>query len=470
MDRRRRRMLSALGTVSVVTLAGCAGDDEGDGSYTPSVGRSDGESDEDRNTDSPTEDGDESDQQATQPFQQQAKLTAGDGDDEDNFGGAVAIAGDGGTALIGAESDEGPNGEGAGSAYIFTQSESSGEWQQETKLTANDGDDGDAFGEVVAMADDGSTAVIGARHDEDPNGEGAGAAYIFARSVSSWQQEAKLTADDGNRFDQFGHSVAIAGDGSTALIGARYKEDPNGGAAGATYVFSRRSGQWQQEAKLAADAGDTEDEFGYSVAIAGDGTIAIIGARNDEDPNGQGAGSAYVFSRAGSSWQQEAKLTADDGDEADDFGEGVAIAGDGETAIVGADSDEDPNGEESGSAYLFSRSSGSWQQEAKLAAVDGDEEDDFGEVIAMTNDGGTAIIGADSDEDPNGEDAGSAYVFSRAGSNWQQEAKLAADDGDDEDSFGGAVAITGDGSTAIIGADSDEDPNGEGAGSAYVFE
>jgi hypothetical protein len=142
----------------------------------------------------------------------------------------------------------------------------------------------------VGVADDGSIAVVGAIGDEDPNGgRRAGSAYVFSRSGGGWQQEAKLAADDGDSGDEFGVSVEVSGNGSTAVIGARSDEDPNGDEAGSAYVFSRSSGEWQQETKLAADDGDSGDEFGSSVGVSGDGSTAIIGAFGDE------AGSAYVF-------------------------------------------------------------------------------------------------------------------------------------------------------------------------------
>lgn len=108
-------------------------------------------------------------------------------------------------------------------------------------------------------------------------------------------------------------------------------------------------------------------------------------------------------------------------------------------------------------------------QQAKLAADDGDSEDFFGGVVTLSDDGSTALIGAFDDEDPNGDRAGSAYVFSQSNGSWQQQTKLTADDGDSDDEFGRAVTLSGDGSTALIGARSDEDPNGFFAGSAYVF-
>ena len=162
------------------------------------------------------------------------------------------------------------------------------------------------------------------------------------------QQSAKLTADDGATIDKFGSSVATS-DG-IAVIGAR-DDDDNGSASGSAYVFEQQmDGTWQQTAKLTADDGASSDSFGYSVATS-DG-IAVIGARSDDD-NGSASGSAYVFEQqTDGTWQQAAKLTADDGASGDYFGTSVATS-DG-IAVIGASGDDD-NGEYSGSAYASSR-------------------------------------------------------------------------------------------------------------------
>lgn len=165
---------------------------------------------------------------------QKAKLIASDGGDYDRFGYSIALDGD--TALIGATGANDSNGDRAGSAYVFTRS--AGGWTQQTKLIAHNGDDGDGFGNSVAL--DGDTAVIGASRDEDPNGWKAGSAYVFTHSAGSWTQQTKLIADDGGRADRFGESVAL--DGNTALIGAPQNEGSTGGHAGSTYVFSRSDG------------------------------------------------------------------------------------------------------------------------------------------------------------------------------------------------------------------------------------
>lgn len=381
------------------------------------------------------------------------KLLADDGDGGDSFGGAVAMAGT--RAVVGAPSDEDPNGTAAGSAYVFARTD--GGWSQQAKLAPEDGDSEDEFGSSVAL--DTGTALVGAPGDEDPNGDNGGSAYVFEDTDGSWQQTAKLVADDGDSGDVFGTSVAL--DGDTALVGAPFDEDPNGDAAGSAYVFRRTDGSWTQRVKLLPLDGDSGDVYGGSVAL--DGDEALVGAYWDQDPNGARAGSAYVFRRSDGSWSQAAKLVAGDGDSGDEFGWAVAL--DAGTAVVGAPREEDPNGGEAGGVYVFESANGSWSQQAKLVADDGDTFDRLGWSVGVV--GGTVLAGAPRDENPNGTDAGSAYLFERADGSWSQRAKLVASEGDSRDTFGTAVALTGE--RSLVGAPGDEASDGAGMGSAYVF-
>ena len=375
------------------------------------------------------------------------KLVASDGASGDSFGYSVAVDGD--TAVIGAVHDD-DNGLDSGAAYVFSRID--GIWRQQAKLTASDGAAYDYFG--VSVAVDGDTAVIGAYYDDD-NGYNSGAVYVFIRSGDSWVRQAKLTASDGAGWDYFGVSVAV--DGDTAVIGAHYDDD-NGTDSGSAYVFGRSDGAWAQQTKLTAPDWAAGSYFGYSVAV--DGDTAVIGAYGDYD-NGTNSGAAYVFGRSDGAWAQQTRLTAADGVEFHYFGRSVAVNGD--TAIIGALGDSD-NGSKSGAAYVFSRSGSTWVQQAKLTASDGAANDWFGVSVAV--DGDTAVIGALYDDD-NGSDSGSAYVFSRSGGTWAQQAKLTAFDGTSGDHFGASVAVDGD-TAAVIGALYDDD-NGSDSGSAYVF-
>ena len=378
---------------------------------------------------------------------EEAKLNANDGETSDYFGYSVAMDGD--TAVIGAYRDTYDAGSDFGSVYVFTRS--GGTWTQQAKLNATDGATNDFFG--ISVAVDGDTVVIGAYHDDD-RGTDSGSVYVFTRSGTTWTQQAKLNASDGAAGDMFGYSVSV--DGDTVVIGAWGDDYGAGTDSGSAYVFTRSGTTWMQQAKLNAnDVAAYNAYFGYSVLV--DGDTAVIGAPYDY---GSYSGSAYVFTRNGATWTQQAKLNATDGAGFDNFGISVAVNGD--TAVIGAYLDDDLGGQ-SGSAYVFARSGATWTQQAKLNANDGAVGDRFGYSVSV--DGDTVVISAHRDDD-RGTDSGSAYVFTRSGGTWTQQAKLNASDGAAEDDFGYSVSVDGD--AVVIGAPNDDD-KGINSGSAYVY-
>ena len=395
-------------------------------------------------------------------FPHTVKLAADDGASEDEFGTSVTVSDDGTTAIIGAPQKDNDN----GAAYVFSRA--GGTWSQQTKLPPEGGDHGNLFGHAVSVSGDGSTAVISAFYDNDTKGDGVGSVYVFSRTGESWSQQTKLTAGNGNEPYEFGSGVDISADGSTIAIGDRSGMNQYG-FGGVTYVFSRTSDSWTQQAKLSARQGGNASRFGQSVSLSDDGSTVVIGAERDMHMSNPRTGAAYVFSRTDGAWSQQAKLRPNNGGDRDFFGHSVDLSSDGETAIIGSKWDDNPNGDNAGSVYVFSQTGESWSQQTKLTAEDGDENDRFGFAVSMSSDGETAIFGSVWDDDPNGEKAGAAYAYSRADGDWTQETKLAPDDGDSEDQFGYAVGLSSDGETAIIGASTDEDPNGDKAGAAYVF-
>ena len=309
------------------------------------------------------------------------------------------------------------------------------------KLLPNDGAASDFFGYSVAIS--GTTAIVGAQGDDD-NGDESGSAYLF--DTTTGQQIAKLLAKDGAADDRFGRSVAISD--AIAIVGSKWDDD-NGDKSGSAYLFETATGQ--QVAKLLPDDGAPNNGFGVSVAISG--TTAIVGAYLDDD-NGDYSGSAYLFDTT--TGRQILKILSNDGAFTDFFGYSVAISG--TTAIVGAYNDDD-NGSNSGSAYLFDTTTG--QQIAKLLPKDGAAGDRFGFSVAIS--GTTAIVGAQLDDD-NGSASGSAYLFDTT--TGEQITKLLPDDGAAGDWFGWSVAISD--AIAIVGSKWDDD-NGDKSGSAYLF-
>lgn len=329
-------------------------------------------------------------------------------------------------------------------------------WSEIAKLLPNDGQPADYFGASVALS--GETALVGASRN-NVYGYLSGAAYVFERSGETWVEAEKLVPGDGAQYDRFGAAVALSGD--TALVGAWDHEHENDGE-GAAYVFTRSGGVWTEQAELTASDGAAHDFFGVSVALSGD--TALVGSISDD--NGFASGSVYVFVRAGDAWTEQAKILPSDGAASQEFGRSVAISGN--TALLSARGDGEL-GDDAGAAYIFVRSGSGWEEEAKLTASDGAGGAEFGQSVALsagtqeTID--TALVGAHG-LNANDDAMGSAYVFVRAGGVWSEQAKLLPASKDENDRFGYRVALSGD--TALVGAYLDSE-NGVGAGAAFVF-
>jgi hypothetical protein len=261
---------------------------------------------------------------------------------------------------------------------------------------------------------------------------------VFVRSGTTWTQQAKLTASDGVSNDYFGYSVAISG--NTAVTGAVAKNS----LTGAAYVFVRSGTAWSQQAKLTASDGAANDYFGDSVAVSG--STAVVGARQNSS-----TGAAYVFVPSGTTWSQQAKLTASDAAPLDNFGVWVAVSG--STTVVGAFG----KNSNTGAAYVFVRSGTTWSQQAELTAFDAAQSDNFGLSVALS--GSIALVGASGKS----SNKGAAYVFVRSGTTWSQQSELTASDSVSNDYFGVSVALSG--SNAVVGAQG----KNSFTGAAYVY-
>lgn len=390
---------------------------------------------------------------------------------------------------------------------------------QEAYLKASNAGAGDLFGASVAIS--GDTAVIGAQSeassstgiDSTPNelAAAAGAAYVFVRNeFGAWTQQAYLKASNTGAGDQFGISVAISGD--TIVVGAQAEAssatgvggnqtDNSAAGAGAAYVFTRNGTTWTQQAYLKASNTGAADSFGRSVSISGD--VIVVGAIGEDSASADvsatdeallDSGAAYVFVRNGTVWSQDGYLKASNLGKSDNFG--FSVAASGNTVVVGSqlesssttgiNSTPNESAASAGAVYVFRRNDVGWQQEAYIKASNTGAGDQFGHAVALAGD--TLVVGAFTESsnatgvngtqtDNSAASAGAAYVFTRSGSTWTQQAYLKASNTGANDQFGAAVAISGD--TVIVGAQTEDSsttginstPNdlASNAGAAYVF-
>jgi hypothetical protein len=297
-------------------------------------------------------------------------------------------------------------------------------------VVADGGFAGQHFATRVALS--GDTMVVGTNPDS-----ASGDAYVFVRSGAAWMQQGTLRGDDTLSKDDFGWAVAVSGD--TAVVGALGAME----SRGAAYVFTRSGATWTQQAKLVASDAAVGDTFGWGVAISGN-TILVSAPRKSVV-----RGAVYAFTRAGTTWSQQVKLTPDEPQANSFFG--IKLALNGDDAIIGAPFADN----KAGRAYVFHRDGSTWMQQSTLIASDAAPGNFFGGGVDV--DGPRAIVGA------GGYDIGSlgaAYVFVRNDSTWMEEAKLTSAAAV---RFGSDVAIRND--IAVIGAPDSND----NVGSAHVF-
>jgi len=377
----------------------------------------------------------------------QIKLTANDGAADDRFGFDVAISGD--TAVFGSPHDTIGTNDFQGSVYVFVRQASG--WIQQQKLVANPAVE-EIFGSSVAI--EGDTIVVGAPSARPLPGGFQGAGYVFTRNGTSWIQQQMLTSDNGGS-ENLGTDVAISGD--TIVLGT----DRGQTVSGRALVFVRNGGVWQEQQVLTASDTAAGDLFGRAIGISGDTIIvgAAFAVINGEIRRGAG----YVFVRSGATWTEQQKLIAPDGNMNDQFGITVTISG--ETLAIGAPIDENAGNQNRG-VYIFTRNGSVWTLEQKLSPNDGQNDDRFGGAVSL--DGDSILVGASNQNIGTNRDQGAVYQFVRIGMNWSQQRKLTASDGAEDDFFGSAVAING--GISIVGAWHDDIGANADQGSGYLFD
>ncbi len=419
----------------------------------------------------------------------------------DRLGLAVALDGD--VMVVGALGEDSSavviNGDEAddaaadsGAVYVYRRTGTI--WEKEAYLKAPNTDAGDGFGQALAL--DGDVLVVGAPGEDsiatgvggnpaDNTSAGAGAAYVYRRTGTTWAFEAYLKASNTDAGDGFGNAVAIAG--NTIAVGAPSEDssaagingnqtDNTAGSAGAVYVFTRVGSAWGQQAYVKASNAGGGDKFGTSVALNSN-TLAV-GAPDEDSSNRDNesdnatseAGAVYVMTRNGVTWSQASYVKAPILDASDRFGASVAVRGDDlAVGVPGDDSsargvggnDSDDSTSDAGAVRVFTRNGGNWTEQAYLKATGVSAGDEFGARVALDarlgeavlvvgspfEDGSVAVVNGTVDDSR--ADSGAAYVFVRAASSWFAVAYLKVANPGSGD---GAAFIAVSGARVVVGA------------------
>lgn len=461
-----------------------------------------------------------------QALTQRAYVKASNTGEADFFGDAVALSADGQTLVVGAPGEAAS----AGAAYVFRRG-IDGAWSQEAFLKGSNTNFDDFFGTAVAVSEDGATVAVGA-WGEDSLGNDApssGAVYVFTRTGQGvWSEDAYLKAANADAGDLFGEKIALSDDGSILAVGASFESgsaigvngdqfDNGAMESGAAYVFARDGqGNWTQQAYIKASNTTATDYFGSDLALSGDGRTLAVGSFDDSLATGingnqtiggaEFSGAVFVFTRdTGDVWTQEAYIKASNTGTDDLFGvDGLALTRDGSTLAVGARFEDsaargvngdqgDDTSDNSGAVYVFTRTTGTWSQQAYIKASNTDSGDGFGRSVALAADGNILVVGATGEDgnaigvngdesDNTAASSGAVYVFSRSSDDsWSQQIYIKASNTGGNDRFGYDLALSGDATVLSIGAWGEDsaatgvggdqaDDSAPAAGAVYIFE
>lgn len=322
-----------------------------------------------------------------------------------------------------------------------------------TKVYGTDTVADDFLGHAVARS--GDYAIVTAINASYGGFTRAGAGYVFLRSGTTWTQQAKLTPIDPKSTGRFGESAVFSTD--LALIGSGDGDAGAPAASGTVYVFQRAGTTWSRFGKVNPTTKEANARFGISMAISG--TTLVVGAPGDTAK----PGAAFVFTRSGTTWTEQAKLVPTDGANGDSFGYNVAI--DNDTVMIGATGAKIGTNSYQGAVYAFTRSGTTWSQQAKITPADGAAYDQLGGAVAISGD--TALFGMQLAKIGGKSAVGAAYVYTRSGTTWSQQTKLTHAGGIATDLFGSAVALSGD--TALIGATALDVGITSNAGGVFLF-
>jgi hypothetical protein len=373
----------------------------------------------------------------------QAKVVHSSASNGHRFGQSAAIHGN--YAVVGTP------GTSQGEAYVFFRTGSS--WAQQAKLVDPSPTTGDDFGIEVAIQ--GSTIAITSLSDDD-GANNSGAIHIFNRSGTSWSHVQKIKQSPATADSKFGEHIHMSGD---YLIASCMRLNNPTDKEGAAFIFYYNGSSWSQQAKVEASDKQVDDQFGKSVGMDTDNVI--VGAM-EEDTGGSNAGSAYIFTRSGTSWTQQAKIQATGTNANDRFGYKAAISGD--YAVVSAPGRNSGDGE----AIVFKRTGSSWSQHQVLVPSNLVSGDLFAQSVDIQ--GTTIAVGAQNADFGGVSEAGSVWIWELSGGSWVETKQLGASTPGTQDFFGAEDSVSLDSSSdqIIVGSYKDDDA-GSASGSAHIF-
>lgn len=308
----------------------------------------------------------------------------------------------------------------------------------EIKITPDVPLDYSEFGSSVSISSDGTTAAISDIGDSN----GMSSVRVFTRSGNTWTEQQQFQGSSPEEYDYFGSKLSISGDGNTLVVGS-----PSSSSTGEVYVFTRSGNTWTEQQKFQSSDSEISEDFGGAVEVSLDGNTIIVGSPYN-DTTFSNSGATYIYTRTPgdlgpAAWTEQQKITASNPQQSNQFGSAVSISADGNTAIVGS-----PGGDQS---YVFARSGNVWTERQIIQPVGIVIGDRFGNSASISSNGNEVVIGAYYTSDRQG----AAYIFTRTPEDigpaaWTEQQKIVEDEPESDGNFSLSVSMSFDGSSAVI--------------------
>lgn len=325
-------------------------------------------------------------------------------------------------------------------------------WTQQP-LPTSDGATGDVTGFSLAIS--GSTAVVAAPGKTIGTNFQEGQVYIFTRTGDTWTEQQKILSPAPQYNGVFGYVVALSGD--TLAITSPTQTVGESTQQGELFVYTRTNNVWTEQQRLTASDGGPGQQFGQLMALSGD-TI-VVGSPLKTVGTSSLQGQVYVFTRTGTTWAESQILTASDAAANDFFGFSVGVSGD--TLVIGASQKNAVQGQ----VYVFTRTNNVWSEQQIITAADGKSGDNLGSRVAISGD--TLVAAAPGATVGENAVQGKVYVFTRVGTTWTEQQQIAASDGQPNEGFGSALAISG--NNLVVGHYQKVVGTNAQQGQAYLF-
>ena len=408
-----------------------------------------------------------SNRQARSPFSVQTLSNSGL-DIGDGLGATIEVSANGRTALVSAPYSSFSNSTSSDGVYVFTKTND--EWEHTDTLP--NPLNYRFFGNELALSGNGKTALVGVptAYTGDSNQAGPGKVYVFTRTATGWTQTTIFSDPESDEDNRFGTVVELSTNGQTALIGAsrtRTEGTPEG--FGKAYEFTLTEREWNHTGTIRSPSDINIGFLRSAVALSADGQTVLIGATVPDSELGGFVGEVYVFRREASGWVQTDTLSNPNPTPHEYFSDAIALSADGETALIAAPYDNTSDMFGVGEAYVFTKTSSGWTHTDTLSNPEPTQYDLFGNSVALSRNGRTALIGTPGDDTANSSEVGEVYMFTRSSSGWTYTQTFSNPDPDKGDSFGSSVALDASGQTAFIGAPGNDTATNTNVGEVYVL-